>query len=83
MELDPQKIYEIGQAMMDKIRDEAVISTLDGLIVAAEGSPKHVITLDELKYTRSIIKGETDQDLQSAVRDQQVQELLDEMHKSS
>lgn len=82
MELNPEDLIEMGQRMMEDIRDEAVITTIDGLIMAAEANPKKLITLDELRYTRQVLLGEEDKDLESSVRDRQALELFDELYNT-
>lgn len=81
--MDPDKMFEYGQKMLEDIRQETILGTLDGLLEACRVNDKDHITVDELRYTRNVITGEKDDDLTAKVTDAQVQALLDHLHNNS
>lgn len=71
---------EIRNRMLEQAREEAVLSTLDGLVAAAEDNDKDFITIDEIQYMRNLITGDTDEKLEDRVNDNLIQMLLDQMY---
>lgn len=74
---------EIRRKIIDRAREEAVLSTLDGLVAAAEDNDKDFITIDEIQYMRNLITGDTDEKLEDRVNDNLVQMLLDQMYQEN
>lgn len=70
------------QDQIEQAREEAIVDTLDGLILAAHQNDKDHVTIDELEFTRNIITDTEDAGLSQRVTDSQVQALLNELYKS-
>lgn len=77
---DADDLYNMGQKMMENIRQEAMIGTVDSLIMAAEERDLQAVTVDELKYTRSVLAGEEDLTLAEKIGDDTAMRMFDALY---